>query len=200
GWMAWNIEYRRVGVFGSCGWPRTLQDVAAAIDHLARIDGVDVGRVVACGHSAGGQLALWAAGRRRLPPDAPGSGGAVALRGAVSLAGVVDLVRGYELDLGGGAVAAFLGGDPEGVPERYATASPQALLPLGVPQVVVHGLADTTVPPALSDAYQVAATEAGDAVAYVPIAGAGHRDVIDPDTPAWGVIAGSLKGMLDSEI
>jgi acetyl esterase/lipase len=198
GWAAWNIEYRRVGVFGAPGWPRTLQDVGAAIDHLAQLDGVDLRRVVSCGHSAGGQLALWAAARRRLTPGTPGSGGTVDLCGAVSLAGVVDLVRGHELGLGGGAVAAFLGGDPGRVPERYAAASPQALVPLGVPQTVVHGLADTAVPPWLSETYQQAATHAGDAVTYVPVPSAGHRDVIDPDTPAWAATVRCLRGMLEA--
>ncbi|MDP9118363.1 MAG: alpha/beta hydrolase, partial [Actinomycetota bacterium] len=69
GYLTWNLEYRRVG--GGGGWPNTLADVAAGIDHLATL-GVDTSRVVAVGHSAGGQLAAWAAGRARLPGGAPG--------------------------------------------------------------------------------------------------------------------------------
>ena len=52
------------GPFGSGGWPETFDDVAAAIDALAGVDGIDRRRVVTCGHSAGGHLALWAATRR----------------------------------------------------------------------------------------------------------------------------------------
>ena len=94
GWAAWNVEYRRLGLLGGGGgWPATLIDVAVAVDHLHTLAGIDVGRVVVCGHSAGGQLALWAAGRSRLPPDAPGAGPVVVVRGAVALAGVTDLRR-----------------------------------------------------------------------------------------------------------
>ena len=79
----------------------TLDDVAAAIDHIAVIDGaVDPTRVVTCGHSAGGQLALWAAARGRLPAGSPGDDVGVTVRGAVSLAGVVDLKEADRLGLG----------------------------------------------------------------------------------------------------
>src|ERR1700678_3386874 len=66
GFAVWSLEYRRVGGVGG-GWPGTLQDVGAGIDHLATLaaEGVDVdlARVTAIGHSAGGQLALWCAQR-----------------------------------------------------------------------------------------------------------------------------------------
>jgi acetyl esterase/lipase len=92
GWAAWNIEYRRVGIGGGGGgWPETFVDVAAAINHLTLIDGIDTHRVVTCGHSAGGHLALWAAARHRLPVGVPGSDVTVTVQGAVSLAGVGDL-------------------------------------------------------------------------------------------------------------
>ncbi|HWT24585.1 MAG TPA: alpha/beta hydrolase, partial [Solirubrobacteraceae bacterium] len=65
GWAAWNVEYRRLGRLSGGGWPRTLEDAAAAVDHLADIPRVelDLDRVVAIGHSAGGQLAAWVAAR-----------------------------------------------------------------------------------------------------------------------------------------
>jgi acetyl esterase/lipase len=58
GWVAYNIEYRRVGPFGSGGWPETFHDVAAAIDALSEVDRIDLRHIVTCGHSAGGHLAL----------------------------------------------------------------------------------------------------------------------------------------------
>ena len=62
GLAAWNLEYRRIGSGG--GWPATLLDVAAGVDLLADLEApLDLSRVVAVGHSAGGQLALWAASR-----------------------------------------------------------------------------------------------------------------------------------------
>ncbi|MBV9688230.1 MAG: hypothetical protein JO202_00815 [Ktedonobacteraceae bacterium] len=63
----------------------------------------------------------------------------LALAGAVSQAGVVDLEHAWRLRLGNNAVRTLLGGSPRQVSERYAAASPAALLPLGVPQVLIHG-------------------------------------------------------------
>jgi acetyl esterase/lipase len=194
GWAAWNIEYRRVGpVGGGGGWPSTLDDVAAALDHVQRLPSVDPDRVVTCGHSAGGHLAFWAAARHHLPNSGLVSPTAVQPRAAVALAGVVDLVRGAALGLGSGAIPQFLDGFPDEFPERYRAASPAALLPLGVPQVLVHGLADTVVPPEMSEEYQRAATAAGDDASYEPLAGLDHRDVIRPARAAWPVIAAHLE-------
>ena len=99
GWAAWNIEYRRVGDGG--GWPTTFQDVAAAVDHLADVQApIDLARVSVLGHSAGGHLALWAAGRENLPQGAPGAldgEPAVILRRAIAQAGVCDLTGAYRL-------------------------------------------------------------------------------------------------------
>ena len=90
GLAAWNLEYRRVGSGG--GWPATFLDVAAGVDVLAELEApLDLGRVVAVGHSAGGQLALWAASRPTLPADAPGADPRVVIRAAVAQAGVLDL-------------------------------------------------------------------------------------------------------------
>jgi acetyl esterase/lipase len=177
GLLAWNVEYRRVGQDGG-GWPGTFLDVAAAVDHLAGVPEADVERVVAVGHSAGGHLALWLAARPRLPAGAPGAGPRVRARGAVSLAGVCDLERGAEDGLGGGAVAELLGGAPGERPDRYAAASPAALLPLGVPQVLVHGGRDTIVPPGQSRDYARAATAAGDRVELIELPEADHFVVI----------------------
>ncbi len=186
GLAAWNVEYRRVGQDGG-GWPGTLDDIGAALDALADQEGVDASRVAAVGHSAGGHLALWLASRR----DAP-----VRLRAAVALAGVCDLVSAAHARLGDGAVQAFLGGEPAAAPERYAAASPAALLPLGVPQLLVHGDADEIVPPSQSRSYADAALAAGDAVELVVLEGADHFDVVDPGHAAWGLTAERLVAAL----
>src|SRR5919112_1832289 len=39
GVAAWNVEYRRIGRGQGGGWPATFDDVGAAIDHLASLDG-----------------------------------------------------------------------------------------------------------------------------------------------------------------
>jgi acetyl esterase/lipase len=194
GYLAWNIEYRRTGQDGG-GWPGTFSDAAAAVDALATIADADLQRVAAVGHSAGGQLALWLAARPRLPADAPGASPRVGVRLAVSLAGVCDLARGAEDGLGSGACVALLGGTPANVPERYAVASPAALLPLGVRQVLVHGGRDDVVPPSQSRDYAASARAAGDDVELVEDAAADHFDVIDPHYGSWRVVLGRLAEM-----
>lgn len=193
GWAAWNIEYRRLGILGGDGgWPQTFEDVAEAIDHVASFPGVDTHRVVTCGHSAGGTLALWAAGRHRLPGRAPGSSVKVAVRAAISLAGVVDLAAAESSGVGGDAVARLLGAGQSQRPDRLRLSSPAAMLPLGVPQILVHGLEDTVVPPSMSERYAHQAQEAGDDARYVPLQGIGHRELIDPHGTAWAEIAATL--------
>lgn len=186
GVAAWNIEYRRVGDEGG-GWPGTFLDVAAAADHvgsLAKEHRLDLSRVVSVGHSAGGHLALWAAARRRIHEGEPlFSDRPLRLSGVVSLAGVPDLARAAHEGLGGGAAAALMGGSPAAVPARYAAASPAALLPLHVKQILVHGSEDAIVPLLLSQDYAFAAKAKGDDVRLVTLPG-GHFDVIDPATPA----------------
>ena len=122
GWVAWNIEYRRLGLGG--GYPSTLQDAAAAIDHLATLADVDTERVVAVGHSAGGHLAAWAAGRTKLAGGAPGAEPVIQIAGVISLAGVLDLGAAAREKLGNGAVIELMGGDPDEYPDRYAVAEP----------------------------------------------------------------------------
>ena len=119
-------------------------------------------------------------------------------RGAVSLAGVVDLRREAELGLGGGAVPLFMGGSFDQHPDRYRSSSPAALVPLGIRQVLVHGLSDTVVPPSMSSDYQRVARAAGDDAVYVPIEGVGHRGMIDPASAAWPVISGHLEHLLST--
>jgi acetyl esterase/lipase len=176
GWAAWNLEYRRLGLFAGGGWPATLDDVAIGIDHLAVVEApLDLDRVAAVGHSAGGHLALWAAGRRRA---------GVPVRAAVGQAAVSDLVEAARRGLGGGAVRRLMGGGPDRRPERYAAASPAALLPLGVPQLLVHGARDDTVPADFSERY---VERAGGEAELALMPEDGHFEHIDPASEAWRV-------------
>jgi acetyl esterase/lipase len=175
GWTTWNLEYRRLGSGG--GFPATLEDVAAGIDALADVDGLDLGgRVVAIGHSAGGQLAAWAATR-----DRP----RVALTGVVAQAGVLDLELGHELGLSDGVVAQLMDGAPHERPDAYAAASPRARLPLGVPALVVTGGADDVVPPRISREFADAARAAGDDVVLHEEPGEQHMGHVAPGNPLW---------------
>jgi pimeloyl-ACP methyl ester carboxylesterase len=85
-----------------------------------------------------------------------------------------------------------LGGGPEAVPDRYAGASPADLVPLGTPQVLVHGSDDSVVPVEISRAYRATAAAAGDEVELMEVAGVGHFGVINPDSPAWASVTGAL--------
>ncbi|HTK23808.1 MAG TPA: alpha/beta hydrolase [Gaiella sp.] len=178
GIAAWNIEFRRVGQEGG-GWPGTFEDAAAAIDHLAGVEQVDTARIATCGHSAGGHLALWLAARHRL---ASGVGASPRVRplAAVSQAGVCDLERAWRDDLGDGAVEALLGPLAEGS-ERLAAASPAALTPLGVPQLLLHGSEDDVV--LLSQSRDYCARDR--LAELLELEGADHFDVIDADHEAW---------------
>jgi acetyl esterase/lipase len=197
GFAVWNIEYRRVGADG--GWPTTFEDVAAAFDHLAALEDprLDLNRVTLLGHSAGGHLALWAAGRPNLPAGAPGALDGppqVRARLVVSLAGVADLTDAYRR-WHGGIVGDLMGGSPEEVPERYAAGDPIRLLPLEMPALLVHGIHDPTVSIELSRGYAEAARAAGGEVELVEIDGeVGHRTHLDPRSAAWAAVLARLDG------
>ncbi|GAC1357408.1 MAG: alpha/beta hydrolase [Ktedonobacteraceae bacterium] len=188
---AWNVEYRRVGNRGG-GWPGTMHDVAQALDYLRAIEttaNIDLRRVVPVGHSAGGHLALWLAARSRLPltsPLASAKSPFIPL-GAISLAGAVDLELVWQLKLSRNAAGAFLGGSPTAFPARYSDASPASLLPLGVPQVLIHGDNDANVPLSVSQNYARKALAAGDKVKLIELPGADHFVVIDPSSEAWTI-------------
>ena len=191
GWIAWNVEYRRLGRVSGGGWPTTFADVARAIDHLAgiRTDArLDLGRVVAIGHSAGGHLAVWAAARPGLPEGAPGTAPRVPVTAAVAQAGVVDLRLAWELRLSDGVVGDLLGGGPEDHPLRYALASPAERLPLGVPVLLTHGGRDEIVPPSVTASYAQAARAAGDEVEVVELPDEDHFGHIDPANPLWQAV------------
>lgn len=176
GWTAWNLEYRRVGNGG--GVPQTLDDVAAAIDRLADVEGLDLSTVVTLGHSAGGHLATWAAARGRF---ARWQSERVPVTAVVSQAGVVDLTAGFELGLGSGAVEAFVGGPPG---PAYDDVDPLRHVPLDVPLWCVHGREDDVVPLSQSEDYVRAATEAGARAELVAVDG-DHFTVIDTGSEAW---------------
>jgi acetyl esterase/lipase len=203
GYAVAAIEYRRTGAGG--GWPTTFDDVAAAVDTVpGLVAGAVAGRfdrtaVVLVGHSAGGQLALWAASRHRLPPGsrlhrgdraarAHGVASVHAVRAVVGLAAVADLVACDERNLGDGAVQALLGGGHREVGDRYAQTDPAALAPAGVPATLLHGDGDLQVPLALSRRYTEAATAVGGKARLEALEGVDHFALIDPASRAWPAV------------
>ena len=189
GYATWNLEFRRVGPSGG-GWRATFDDVAAGIDHLrelARRHPLDLGRVVVSGHSAGGHLAVSAAHPRRAPRPAA----ARALDRRRARHGRGGVARDRRM-----SGIALLGGLPDEHPDRYAFASPRERLPLGTPQLLVHGTADRADLIDLNLTYADAARQAGDDVELVELPGANHFDVIDPRSLAWRIVRDRLDAVL----
>jgi acetyl esterase/lipase len=203
GIASWSLEYRRVGSTGG-GWPTTFQDAAAGFDHiseLAKTYPIDLKRVITMGHSAGGHLAFWLAGRHHIPMTTETTATSmvqqsqpkVPLMGAIALAGAVDLRM--TIDLSGELtfahdkreVFSLMGGSPTEFPDRYRAGNPGDLLPFGVPQVLVQGSLDAQIPPELPGRWAEMARRQGDKVDVEIVPGVGHRDVVDPENPAWKV-------------
>lgn len=197
GYAVWTIEYRRLGNGG--GWPQTFLDVARAADHLqvlARERPLDLQRVITVGHSAGGQLALWLAGRHKLPRGselyAPQP---LAVRGVVGLAPITDL-ESYRIgppDSCNASVDVLLGGSPQRRARRYAQTSPRALLPLGVPQWLVYGEHDRIVTPTSIGSYVHDALSRGDVVTPLAMPEAGHFELMAPQAPALPLLLQTLR-------
>ena len=191
GWATWNIEYRRLGTGG--GWPVTAFDVAQAIDHLADLQPtyqLNLSRVVLVGHSAGGQLALWAGSRNTRSPQSLGADPLVRATDVIALAAVSDLLEARSFS--DGVVDRFLA-TAQTHTEVYRSASPIDSLPLGVNQILAHGTADEAVPVEQSQSYSRAARQSGDTVIYHEFDGVDHMSLIDPASEAWQTVIAALS-------
>jgi acetyl esterase/lipase len=200
GIASWNIEYRRVGNPGG-GWPGTFEDVVRGATYLRRLAHrfeLDLSRVVAVGHSAGGHLALWLAAQKRVTGTISRSSlKLVPLRGVVSLAGISDLRRARQNCSCAEVVEKLMGGRAGSFYERYRTASPAELLPLGIPQRLIHGAKDASVPLKMSVDYTAAARAHGDDVQLTILPHAGHFEPIAPKSTAWPIIEKAIRELLD---
>jgi acetyl esterase/lipase len=201
GYTAWNLEYRRAGAGG--GWPQTFEDVAAGIDLLAALP-AGTANVVAVGHSAGGHLAAWAAGRAGLPDGAPGAPARqhrefVAVTAVVAQAGVLALADCAREGVGGTAAPDLMGGGPDQLPAQYRLADPIAAVPLAAPVLCLHSRADENVPFSYSERYLAAAAAAGGAARLVELSG-DHFTLIDPAAPDWAAVVTALPGLLRGQL
>jgi acetyl esterase/lipase len=195
GYAVWSIEYRRVGDDGG-GWPGTFQDVAAGADHLralARDYPLDLHRVVAAGHSAGGAFALWLAARDRMPGESElWSPDPLAVQGVLALAPAANLADLEREGVCGGVVDGLMGGGPDAFPDRYAAASVMRLAPVGVPQILVVGAKDRSWGPS-GRVYHAHALEAGDQQVELRDAPeSGHFEMIVPGTSTWPLVMNAL--------
>ena len=207
GYAVWNIEYRRLGHPGG-GYPGTFEDVGRAVDFLrviSRTDHLDLGHVVVIGHSAGGHLALWAAGRRKLPANSPlRSPRPLHVDGVVTLAGINDLAA-YRADgpdaCGGPTTIDQLVGAGARLPDTvYSDTSPVDLLPIDTRQVVVSGGLDPIVPQRFGDGYVATAKARGDVATALDLPLAGHFELIDPLGPNWPAIARAVDRLSRAEL
>ncbi|MFF1460627.1 alpha/beta hydrolase family protein [Streptomyces sp. NPDC058330] len=202
GFAVASVEYRRGGGLPRQGaegpaagrWPETFDDVAAAMDALPGLTArelpqADARRTVVTGHSAGGQLALWAAARHVLPQGSPWRLPAPPpLRGVVALAPIGDFESAAGRDVCSGALHQLLGGE-EYFEERRVHVDPALLLPTGIATAVVQGSWDLTVPQSVTEAFVDAAAKAGELVGLTVLDEVGHFALIDPSADACAVAA-----------
>ncbi|MGE5324351.1 MAG: alpha/beta hydrolase family protein [Actinomycetota bacterium] len=185
-----NVEYRRVGNPGG-GWPGTFADIRSAYHFLHsdeakyKLQQFDLTRLCVAGHSAGGQLALCLAAHEPT------------ITRVLSLAGVLDLGRAWELHLSNDAVAGFLGGSPNDVPDHYHEASP-AEQQIMATQILIHGTADADVPYELSKNYADRKNAAGENGELVTMPGVGHFELVDPEWEQWSRVRDLFRSLIGS--
>lgn len=189
GWGVFNVEYRRLGrLGGGGGWPETFDDARNAIETIttdASQLGIDAGRVVVVGHSAGGHLALVGSATASVPPAL-----------VVSMSGPTDLERLWAN--GSQPVRALTDRAPESI--RWSVTSPIAMVPIEVPIVCVHGADDTTVAPRHSTAFVEAAQRAGDVAEVVLVPGETHTDALKPSSAIWATVADAISERFDAQL
>ncbi|MGZ8282845.1 MAG: alpha/beta hydrolase family protein [Allosphingosinicella sp.] len=195
GIAVWNIDYRGVDRPGG-GYPGTFLDVAAAADALREHAGrhhLDISRLVAIGHSAGGHLALWLAARPRLPSQSPlRTANPVPIHFVISLGGLPDLeeaARPPGSGCGADVIARLTGG-------RFEDTSVPRLAPLGVPQLLINGRQDRIIPTAYAEGYAAPMRERGDDVRVRMLGRTGHVELIAPETAAWAVAVEAIEAAL----
>ena len=198
GYAVWSLEYRRVGNPGG-GWPGTFLDVATGTDHLtelAREYPLDLDRVIAIGHSAGGQLALWLAARGRIPASSElYTAGPLPIHGVLALAPAPNLETLHSSGSCGPGVDGLMGGSPNVRPERYQVGSPMQLMPVDVPQRVVVGALDAQFGPSGRAYFQAAQRAGSSPVTLREAPESGHFEMVVPYTSTWPITLQELESL-----
>ena len=198
GFAVWNIEYRRHGNGGD--YPAMFRDVANAADFLRQIadqHNLNLHRVISMGHSAGGHLALWLAGRQAIKKHSPlHMDDPLPIHGMVALAPLADIKRASEREVCNDALLGVMGGTPVTAPQHYADASPFELLPLGIPQVLIVGSMDTEILDNVSG-YIEAAERYRDDARLLVVPEAGHFEIVAVESPAWTEVQNSVCELID---
>jgi len=196
GYAVWSLEYRRLGDAGG-GWPGTFQDLGAGADHLRTLAAqyrLDLGRVVAIGHSAGGNSALWLAARQRISKTSElNVADPLPIGGVVALAPAGDFAEMHAKNGCGGIMDPLMGGSPATVPDRYRAASPGELLPIGVPLAIVIAERDASFKE-FGRSFAAKARAAGEGgLSVIDAPNAGHFDVVAPVTPTWTLVLQAVR-------
>jgi acetyl esterase/lipase len=203
GIAVWNVEYRRVDEDGG-GYPGTYQDINAALDLLATkapASSLDLQRVVAVGHSAGGQLVQWIAGRSRIAASSPlYQAQPVPVRSVVSLGGLADLRNEQALIKSScDRDMVDLTGLPSATrPDVFSDTNAAELMPNGSHTVLVTGELDTVSPPRVAHDYAVRAAKAGDRADVVILPGASHYDEVATTSAAWPTVLQVIETALQT--
>ena len=157
-----------------------IADIGRALDTLPALVGHGEATPTLMGHSAGGHLALIAATRH--------SG---LVNGVVVLAPVTDLREAEALNLGSGAVEAFLGEPATARPDLDPVRCPAPAMSV----TVIHGACDSIVP--IAQAHSLAEAWPGTAQVVV-VDDSAHFELIDPRSAAWAVVVGEVHAQKES--
>jgi len=201
GIAVWNVEYRRYDEPGG-GYPGMYQDVAAAVDRLkqeAAASQLDLTRVVAVGHSAGGHLAQWAASRHKLPAWSPAwVKEPLAIPQVISLGGLADLrLQATLIKSSCERDTEQLAGKPSAQrPDVFLDTSPAEMLPAKIHTVLIHGEHDTVSPLSTGEAYAQRARAAGDTASVVLLPGGSHYDEVAATSPSWKIVSAEIRKAL----
>jgi acetyl esterase/lipase len=196
GYAVWSLEYRRVGDPGG-GWPGTFLDVARGVDHLSELADeypLDLDRVIASGHSAGGHLALWASARPGIPASSElYTAQPLPIHGVLALAPAPNLESLHNAGVCGDVVDSLMGGSPDAFPNRYDIGSPMRLMPADVPQRLIVGGQDRSWSPSGRAYFELARAEGKSPVSLREASESGHFEMIVPSTSSWPVVLEELE-------
>ena len=196
GFAVWNIEYRRAGNGGD--YPNMFLDVAQSADYLRQIaetHHLNLDKVMTVGHSAGGHIALWLAGRHKIPTSSDlYIENPLPIKNVIVLAGMVDAVHAIEHGICEGGLAIVMGGEPDTAPANYQVADPRALIPIGIPQTHIIGDQDDEMMENFKSYLEVA-KQNGEPVKLIVPPDAGHFEIVALSSKAWQTVRDTIIDM-----
>jgi hypothetical protein len=143
---------------------------------------------------------MWAGTRQRVPStSAMHIPNPLALRGVINLAGTIDMrenIAHMEAECRDAVVSGMMGGAPTSVPARYREVSANAMVPLGVQQVLIWGEHENFVPLPLAKSHVDAATKAGDRARVIVVPAIGHFESASPRSSSWPTLLDAIRSVL----